>query len=215
MQEGLPFPVNYYILQHVGKMWKSLSWSLPPQFATQLLHHFYPDFLFLCWASTCRFCTSLEKTPGTGCCFNIINLPAFGIRSSNMDPQRILYLPPRGGDKAVAEMFLPLRSIVENRASWTFLRNHPKNRGCFLCNVGCQTGVGIWDVLAHMMGGEVSTGFSESVLNCNKKLGDWVGQVFFVKPRAVHFQGFTCFKVKHIHTFCWFWTLTMARPWTL
>lgn len=43
MQEGLPFPVNYYILQHVGKMWKSLSWSLPPQFATQLLHHFHPE----------------------------------------------------------------------------------------------------------------------------------------------------------------------------
>lgn len=150
----------------------------------------------LCWASTCRFCTSLEKTPGTGCCFNILWI--FPLSESDVrtwTPQRIQYLPARGGDKAVAEMFLPLRSIVENRASWTF-EESPKNRQCFVCNVGCQTGVGIWDVLAHMMGGEVPTGFSESVWIATRNLETELGKFFFVKSRAVHFQVFHLFQGK-------------------
>lgn len=166
----------------------------------------------LCWASTCRFCTSLEKTPGTGCCFNILWI--FPLSESDVrtwTPQRIQYLPARGGDKAVAEMFLPLRSIVENRASWTFLRNHPKKQTMFRVQCGLSNWGGNLGCFGAYDGGGGSNRVQWERLNCNKKLGDWAGQVFFLSSQGLCiFRCFTCFKVKHVHTFWWFWTLTMA-----
>ena len=92
----------------------------------------------------------------------------------------------------MAEMFLPLRSIVENRASWT-LEASPQKRRCFVCNVGCQTGVGIWDVLAHMIGGRSQQG-SVRAFELQQETWKLSWASVFCQVKGCAFSGFHLFQ---------------------